>query len=116
MTRALREAPLQTESSETLDPKDWDDIRALGHRMLDDMIDYAANISERPVWQPIPDEVRARFRAELPRKPSDLGDVYASSPISSFPMRPATFIRASWDGCMAAAPRSACWRKCWRPG
>ncbi len=44
--------------------------------MLDDMIDYAANIRDRPVWQPIPDDVRARFHAELPRQPSDLGDVY----------------------------------------
>jgi len=76
VTRALREAPLRTESSETLDPKNWDDIRALGHRMLDDMIDYAANIRDRPVWQPIPDDVRARFRAGVPRRPSDLGDVY----------------------------------------
>ena len=76
MTDALREAPLQSRSSETLDPKDWDDIRALGHRMLDDMIDYAANIRERPVWQPIPDRVRARFEVELPRAASDLGDVY----------------------------------------
>ena len=76
MTKALREAPLRSESSETLDPENWDDIRALGHRMLDDMIDYVANIRDRPVWQPIPDEVRARFRRELPRQPSDLGDVY----------------------------------------
>src|ERR1700730_17976134 len=76
MTKALREAPLQSLSGETLDPKNWDDIRAQGHRMLDDMIDYVAGIRDRPVWQPIPDEVRARFRAELPLKPSDLGEVY----------------------------------------
>src|SRR5258708_2691279 len=44
--------------------------------MLDDMIDYVANIRERPVWQPIPDDVRARFHAGLPRQASDLGDVY----------------------------------------
>ncbi len=25
---------------ETLDPKDWEDMTALGHRMLDDMMDY----------------------------------------------------------------------------
>ena len=25
---------------ETLDPEDWDSMRALGHRMLDDMVDY----------------------------------------------------------------------------
>jgi aromatic-L-amino-acid/L-tryptophan decarboxylase len=76
MTRALVDAPPQTEISETLDPRNWDDIRALGHRMLDDMIDYAANIRDRPVWQPIPDQVRAQFRAPLPHQASDLGDVY----------------------------------------
>jgi aromatic-L-amino-acid decarboxylase len=76
VTRVLREAPLQSESSETLDPKNWDDIRAQGHRMLDDMFDYVANIRDRPVWTPIPDDARARFRAELPSQPSDLGDVY----------------------------------------
>jgi aromatic-L-amino-acid decarboxylase len=76
VNKALREAPLASESSETLDPKNWDDIRALGHRMLDDMIDYAADIRNRPVWQPIPDDVRARFRAGLPHQPSELGDVY----------------------------------------
>jgi len=48
-TRTLREAPLQSESSETLDPRNWDHIRALGHRMLDDMLDYAAEIRDRPV-------------------------------------------------------------------
>jgi len=69
-------ASLSPEGSETLDPREWDELRAQGHRMLDDMIDYIANIRERPVWQPIPDAVRAEFRAELPRKPSGLADVY----------------------------------------
>lgn len=76
MTKALHEAALRSASRKTLDPENWDDIRALGHRMLDDMIDYAANIRDRPVWQPIPDEVRARFHVELPRQPSDPGEVY----------------------------------------
>src|SRR4030088_1696740 len=62
--------------SQTLDPHNWDEIRAQGHRMLDDMLDYAANVRERPVWQPIPGDVRARFRAELPRQPANLGEVY----------------------------------------
>src|SRR5262249_20360003 len=69
-------APLLAEASETLDPEKWDDVRALGHRMLDDMIDYIATIRERPVWQAIPDAVRERFRDELPRAPSDLAQVY----------------------------------------
>jgi glutamate/tyrosine decarboxylase-like PLP-dependent enzyme len=61
---------------ETLDPDNWDDIRAQGHRMLDDMLDHLATIRERPVWRPIPDAVRARFHDALPQSPSDLGDVY----------------------------------------
>jgi glutamate/tyrosine decarboxylase-like PLP-dependent enzyme len=76
MTLPLREGLAASGSSETLDPENWDAIRAQGHRMLDDMIDYVANIRERPVWRPIPDEVRARFRAELPRQPCDLDEVY----------------------------------------
>ena len=62
--------------SETLDPSNWDEVRAQAHRMLDDAIDAIANIREQPVWRPIPDEVRARFRAEIPREPSDLGEIY----------------------------------------
>ena len=76
MTETLRETPLQSASSDTLDPQNWDDIRAQGHRMLDDMIDYAANIRERPVWTPIPDAVRERFHEKPPHQPCDLGEVY----------------------------------------
>jgi aromatic-L-amino-acid decarboxylase len=76
VTDALQRAESQNKTGETLDPKNWEEVRALGHRMLDDMIDYAANIRDRPVWQPIPDDVRARFDAELPRRASELADVY----------------------------------------
>jgi aromatic-L-amino-acid/L-tryptophan decarboxylase len=76
MSATQRDAPPKSKSSETLDPQDWDDIRAQGHRMLDDMFDYAADIRARPVWQPIPDDVRARFREDLPHRPTDLGEVY----------------------------------------
>jgi aromatic-L-amino-acid decarboxylase len=76
MTIQPRKSILPSDRSETLDPQDWDSIRSLGHRMLDDMFDYVATIRERPVWQPIPDVVRAQFREDLPREPTDLGEVY----------------------------------------
>ena len=44
--------------------------------MLDDMLDYIEHIRARPVWQPIPDEVRASLREPLPAGPGDLADVY----------------------------------------
>jgi aromatic-L-amino-acid/L-tryptophan decarboxylase len=76
MTTRLRQAASRSDTSETLDPQDWDDIRAQGHRMLDDMFDHIATIRQRPVWQPIPDQVRARFGEKLPRGPSELAEVY----------------------------------------
>jgi aromatic-L-amino-acid/L-tryptophan decarboxylase len=76
MTMQLRKQPRLSDASETLDPQDWNEIRALGHRMLDDMFDYIADIRERPVWSPIPDEARAQFRSGLPRQASSLGEVY----------------------------------------
>jgi aromatic-L-amino-acid decarboxylase len=44
--------------------------------MLDDILDYVEHIRQRPVWQPIPTEVRARFHGDLPQAPSDLAAVH----------------------------------------
>ena len=44
--------------------------------MLDDIFDYLEHIRERPVWQPIPPEVRARFRERLPLAPAGLDAVH----------------------------------------
>src|SRR5580698_4442157 len=59
-----------------LDPSDWPELRAQAHRMLDDILDYVEHIRDRPVWQPVPSEVRARFHSDLPQEPSDLADVH----------------------------------------
>ncbi|MHB0768588.1 pyridoxal phosphate-dependent decarboxylase family protein [Bradyrhizobium sp. 5.13L] len=63
-------------TSTSLDPQDWSEFRALAHRMLDEAIDGIANVRSRPVWRPIPDEVRAAFRADVPREEGDLAEVY----------------------------------------
>ena len=44
--------------------------------MLDDILGYLENIRDRPVWQPIPPDVRERFHGELPAGPSDLAEVH----------------------------------------
>ena len=61
---------------ETLDPDDWESTRALGHRMLDDMLDYLKTIRENPVWRPIPDEVKRKFSMPLPEKAQELEEIY----------------------------------------
>ena len=61
----------------SLDPDSWDDLRAQGHRMLDDMFDNLASLRERPLWQAPSPAQRARYRAELPRAPGRLEDAHA---------------------------------------
>jgi aromatic-L-amino-acid/L-tryptophan decarboxylase len=66
-----------SETHKSLDPEDWSAFRMQAHRMLDDMLSYIENIRKRPVWQPIPDAVRARFRSSAPRLGEDLAQVHA---------------------------------------
>ena len=61
---------------ETLDPADWGELRALGHRMVDDMMDYLEGVRERPVWRPMPAETRAALDEPTPRGPTDAAEVY----------------------------------------
>jgi aromatic-L-amino-acid/L-tryptophan decarboxylase len=74
--------PLTTDTTadaaaeETLDPQDWTELRALGHRMVDDMLDWLQSVRERPVWQPMPEEAKARLREPLPEDGEDVGEVY----------------------------------------
>jgi aromatic-L-amino-acid decarboxylase len=59
-----------------LDPEDWDAFRALGHRMLDDMVDHLRDVRSRPVWQPLPPHTRATFQAPLPAEPITPDAIY----------------------------------------
>ena len=49
-----------------LDPQDWSELRQLGHRMVEDMIDHLATVAQRPVWEEMPAEVRERFQSDPP--------------------------------------------------
>jgi len=53
--------------------------------MLDDMLGYMENMREFPVWQVIPNEVRARFREDLPVQPTPLANVHAEFMTSILP-------------------------------
>jgi len=63
-------------ASRSLDPDDWTGFREQAHHMLDDMLGYMETMREFPVWQVIPDEVRARFREALPTQPTPLAQVH----------------------------------------
>ena len=63
-------------ADQSLDPADWDAFRAVAHRMLDDSLDHIAGRRDQPVWQPMPDPVRAAFDGPLPRGPEGLEAAY----------------------------------------
>ena len=63
-----------TPVEETLDPENWESMRALGHRMVDDMLDYLRTVRERPVWQHAPGPVREHFSGPSPQEPQPSAD------------------------------------------
>ena len=63
-------------SEETLDPEDWESARALGHRMLDEMVDHLRGRRDAPIWRRVPEEVRARLRSPLPLEPRPQEEVF----------------------------------------
>lgn len=69
------EMPEET-AEETLDPEDWESMRALGHRILDDMMDYLETLRDRPVWQHAPQHVKSHFEGPPPLAPQPSEKVY----------------------------------------
>lgn len=61
---------------ETLDPQDWDELRSLGHHMLDDMLDYLSTVREKTAWQPVPEAVKQLLKQPLPTEPANAAAVY----------------------------------------
>ncbi|MDO9524382.1 MAG: pyridoxal-dependent decarboxylase, partial [Gemmobacter sp.] len=61
----------------TLDPEDWEGMRKLAHRMVDDGIARLQGLRDGPVWQPMPQDMRVAFDGPVPFGPEPLEDVYA---------------------------------------
>jgi aromatic-L-amino-acid decarboxylase len=60
----------------TLDPEDWEEMRHLGHQMIDDLVDYWKNIRGQKIWKPIPEEVKSFLDRPIPEKGQDPKEVY----------------------------------------
>ncbi len=60
----------------TLDPEDWENLKTLGHKMLDDMLDHLRDIRRHPVWQQIPKEVKLKFKMPIPNKSQAREEIY----------------------------------------
>ena len=61
---------------QTIDPANWDELRELGHRMVDDMMEYLSTVRDRKVWQPFPTEHKIALDQPLPLESSATEEVY----------------------------------------
>lgn len=52
-------------SSLTLDPDDWNELQRVGHRMMDDAVNYLRDVRQRPAWQAMPQDVRRKFPGRI---------------------------------------------------
>ena len=63
----------------TLDPatpEAWQELRALGHRMLDDIFDNLSTLREQPAWRPLPENSAIALAGRLPRHGRLAAEVY----------------------------------------
>ena len=60
----------------TLDPANWETMRQLGHRMLDDMFDHLEHIRDKPAWRKMPGEAKAFFEHDIPQQPEQIEKIY----------------------------------------
>ncbi|MCZ8134207.1 MAG: hypothetical protein O9252_01740, partial [Algoriphagus sp.] len=60
----------------TLDPENWDQMRELGHQMIDDLFDYWQSIRDQKIWKPIPAEVKDFLDQPIPETGQDPNEVY----------------------------------------
>ncbi|HET8841794.1 MAG TPA: pyridoxal-dependent decarboxylase, partial [Ktedonobacteraceae bacterium] len=44
---------------------DGEELRELGYQVIDEIADYLTDIQNRPVWQPMPEKVRATIRHQV---------------------------------------------------
>ena len=59
----------------SLDPEDWSETETVALTLVHEAIRHLSNRRDAPVWQKMPDAVRARFQGPAPRMPSPLEDV-----------------------------------------
>src|SRR6185437_13646179 len=62
---------------ESLDPANWDEMRRLGHEMVDTMMDYLQSVGQRPAWQKPPEDIMKSLRQPVPMEGQDIREVYA---------------------------------------
>jgi len=60
----------------SLEPEDWDSLRAKGKKMLDDIFDYVENVEKEKIWKPLNKKALNKFKLPLPMESQGLDQCY----------------------------------------
>src|SRR3954451_16002571 len=63
-------------SLDPADAREWEALRLLGHKMVDEMLEHLRTVRESPAWRTVPSEVRKPLSGGAPRKPPAVENVY----------------------------------------
>jgi aromatic-L-amino-acid/L-tryptophan decarboxylase len=73
-SRRTYSAPVDARDTRELGTGDLDEFRSAGHALVDAIADHLAGIPGQPVWQPVPDDLRAELLSQpLPDGPTGVG-------------------------------------------
>lgn len=61
---------------ESLDPDDWEELKTLGHHMVDVMLDHLRNQRNYPVWRKPTEQVKSSLSQSLPLTASKREEVF----------------------------------------
>src|SRR5215831_8387091 len=64
------------ENEESLDPENWDELKTLGHEMVDVMLDFLKNQRQYPAWKKPGNDVKSFLNQTLPQKPEKRNEVF----------------------------------------
>lgn len=64
-------------TEQSLDNPDWNSMRELGKKMVDDVVNFLQTLDSQPVWKEIPQETKTFLQSDLPKKSGDLHEIYA---------------------------------------
>ena len=64
------------EKEESLDPENWEQLKKLGHEMVDIMMDHLRDLRNQPVWQKPSEKAKEFLDQPLPRLPQQRNEVF----------------------------------------
>src|SRR5579883_2975693 len=74
---AAAESPITENLEYTLDPEDWEQFSALAHKALDEAIDSLKDVRQRPVWKPVPADIKNSLAEPLPQEGIGMDEAYS---------------------------------------